>query len=74
MRRKKPCVGRSIVHHLDQNDASEAPAREPRESEAVDPATERARRYLDLWERNLSQLSLSGPSAGASASRDRRDR
>jgi hypothetical protein len=66
--------GRSIVHHNEPEDAPEAPAGQPSGTEAVDAATERARRYLDLWERNLSQLSVSGPPPAGSGSRARRGR
>jgi hypothetical protein len=64
------------VHHHDLTDAPQAPApaRGADEAEAVDPAAERARRYLDLWERNLSHLSLTGSHAGGTATRPGRAR
>jgi hypothetical protein len=61
--------GEGDLHHHDLTDAPQAPAPTRDAAEADDPAAGRARRYLDLWERNLSHLSLGGPHAGGATSR-----
>jgi hypothetical protein len=49
------------VHQVDDIEAPETDGSGAARTAPRDAATERASRYLDLWERNLAHISLNGP-------------